>query len=234
MAEEQRLRASRIRYAFCIVVILVVIGSTIAYLYYLQKKRKKEQEYQALMTRYLNTRQELGTITQELMLLRTYTKSTIETETLLQTKEQRVQILEEDLRNYQHILHQLKAADRESILRNSDIVHRLRQMTGIHTVRQGAKIALAEKERPNQEDWNLLIEMVKQCLPLFYAHLNSHLLTDQEWKTCLLLRIGFKPNEVSMLLDTLPSRVSKLKALINKKLFNEDGPESLIRNFKSI
>ncbi len=234
LADEQKLRVTRIKFALCVLVILFIIAGAMAYLYFLQKKRKREREYQSLMTQYFNTKQELGITKEELTILRNHTESTNETDALLHDKEQRIHVLEEDLSKYQHVIQELKAADKESILKNSDIVRKLQKMTEVHTIRQGAKLSIVEKQTPTSDDWTLLKEMIHQCLPLFYAHLSGHLLTEQEWKTSMLLRIGFKTNDVALLLDTRPSRVSKLKILINKKLFNEERSESLMKNMRSL
>ena len=235
IAEQEKERATMNRLMLFIVIILFSIGSTFTYFHYLHKKQQREREYQFLMMQYLQIQQKFKSATNELQILKNLSDRSAEAETLLEEKEQQITFLEKELNRYTQEFQRLKSSDRETLLKNSDIVKKLKGMLEVHTIRQGSKVYLAEKETPSQTDWMLLAETVKQCLPLFYSRIMERgYLTDQEWKTAILLRIGFKANEVANLLETLPSRVSKLKILINGKLFNASDTESLMSNLSSI
>ena len=234
-AQIQRRKVVRTRLILIAVILLFSTGGLIFYQYVLQRKRKRERAYQLLMNKFLHAQDDLKDSAAELSLLREHLLHSRETELLLAKKESQLSSLQSLVDQYKETFKRIKAVDRESILRNSDIVLSFREMVEIRTIRQGSKISLKEKQLPTQEEWQQLYKTVQHCLPFFYSTISSgKKLTEQEWKATILFRIGFKAQDVATLLDTLPSRVSKLKSLINEKLFNQEYPESLIRNLNAL
>jgi hypothetical protein len=68
-------------------------------------------------------------------------------------------------------------------------------------------------------------EQIFKCFPGFkdFISKNEYPLKDKEYKTCLLIRIGFKPKMVSHMLDVDPSYISNIRAEMLQKLFNLAG-----------
>ena len=52
---------------------------------------------------------------------------------------------------------------------------------------------------------------------------HEHHLNEKEFKTCLLIRVGFKPQIVSHMLEVDPSYISNIRSEMLQKLFNLSG-----------
>ena len=48
-------------------------------------------------------------------------------------------------------------------------------------------------------------------------------LNDKEYKTCILIRAGFKPKSISNMLNVGPSYISNIRTEMLQTLFNMDG-----------
>ena len=80
-------------------------------------------------------------------------------------------------------------------------------------------------QKPTNEEWHQMEEQIFKCFPGFkdFISKNEYQLKDKEYKTCLLIRIGFKPKMVSHMLDVDPSYISNIRAEMLQKLFNLAG-----------
>ena len=79
--------------------------------------------------------------------------------------------------------------------------------------------------KPTDVEWNQMEEHIFKCYPGFkdFISKNEYQLNYKEYKTCLLIRIGFKPKMVSHMLDVDPSYISNIRAEMLQKLFNLAG-----------
>ena len=59
-------------------------------------------------------------------------------------------------------------------------------------------------------------------------------LTYQEELVCLLLREGFTPSNIAVLLDVSQQRITNLRTTINRKLFREKGTLGLDIRLKQL
>lgn len=84
---------------------------------------------------------------------------------------------------------------------------------------------------PTAKEWQTLRKMVKNYFP----RLNSLLLQnknigEQEFKVCILTYMGFKPSEITIILDASSQSVTNAKASVNDKLFGNKSAAHLYSN----
>ena len=79
---------------------------------------------------------------------------------------------------------------------------------------------------------------VFELYPQFHQFLDNHasLLNDKEYKTCILIRAGFKPKSISNMLNVGPSYISNIRTEMLQTLFNIAGTpkdfDSMIKNME--
>jgi hypothetical protein len=80
-------------------------------------------------------------------------------------------------------------------------------------------------QKPTNAEWEQMKEQIFKCYPGFkdFISKHEHHLNEKEFKTCLLIRIGFKPKMVSHMLGVDPSYVSNIRSEMLQKLFNLSG-----------
>ena len=80
------------------------------------------------------------------------------------------------------------------------------------------------KKEISAEQWKALEQMFSREHPIFYALVNSsEKLTITDRRICLLIRLGFKPKDISAIMGMDKSNVSNARSRIYKKLFGEKG-----------
>lgn len=93
-------------------------------------------------------------------------------------------------------------------------------------------------QEPTAEEWQLIEEQVFELYPQFHQFLDNHasLLNDKEYKTCILIRAGFKPKSISNMLNVGPSYISNIRTEMLQTLFNIAGTpkdfDSMIKNME--
>ena len=77
-------------------------------------------------------------------------------------------------------------------------------------------------QKPTNAEWEQMKEQIFKCYPDFkdFISKHEHHLNEKEYKTCLLIRIGFKPKTVSYMLEVDPSYISNIRSEMLQKLFN--------------
>ena len=80
-------------------------------------------------------------------------------------------------------------------------------------------------QKPTNTEWEQIKEQVFKSYPGFKDFMSKHEyeLNDKEYKTCILIRIGFKPKMISYMLEVDPSYISNIRAEMLQKLFNLSG-----------
>ena len=94
----------------------------------------------------------------------------------------------------------------------SDIVIRLRQKAG-------------KKESTNVAELRELKDAAIKHIPVFIQTLGntSYELQRHETYLCILIKAGFRPSEIAILMNLTPQNISNLRARLNKKMFNTDN-----------
>lgn len=85
---------------------------------------------------------------------------------------------------------------------------------------------------PTEKEWSTLKKIMDEKIPSFIQKLYSdkYGLTENEIKTAILVRLGFIPSEISVLLYLSPQRITNIRSSINMKLFKAKGTKLLRYN----
>ena len=80
-------------------------------------------------------------------------------------------------------------------------------------------------QEPTAEEWQQIERQLFEVYPQFHDFMETHkgLLNDKEYKTCILIRAGFKPKSISNMLSVGPSYISNIRTEMLQTLFNMDG-----------
>ena len=80
-------------------------------------------------------------------------------------------------------------------------------------------------QKPTNAEWEQMKEQLFKYYPDFrdFMSKHEHQLNDKEYKTCLLIRMDFKPKMVSHMLEVAPSYISNFRTEMLQKLFNLSG-----------
>ena len=80
-------------------------------------------------------------------------------------------------------------------------------------------------QKPTNVEWEQMKEQLFKYYPDFrdFMSKHEHQLNDKEYKTCLLIRMDFKPKMVSHMLEVAPSYISNIRTEMLQKLFNLSG-----------
>ena len=76
----------------------------------------------------------------------------------------------------------------------------------------------------NNEHWLQLREEVERLFPTFYHILNARTeLNSNEYKVCLLVKSGFDPFEIEVLMDKKHTYASNIRKRLHKKIYGYEG-----------
>lgn len=197
-------------------VLLIIVVIVWRYRVYSIRQRKKLQEvthsYNEVWLKYKKAISEFKILQEE-------------QSALIVSKREEIDSLKEQITDYYDYFTQLKQQQKTAALLDSEIVN---------TFKNKAKGKLHEPI-PNEEEWNSLISLFSQCMPIFYNSISaSEKLSQQEQRVCILIRLLFAEGEIAVLMNTSIQRVTNIKARVNKKLFGEEKAITLIQHLKKI
>lgn len=89
---------------------------------------------------------------------------------------------------------------------------------------------------PEVSEWTALQDLVEKSLPEFYQRLcqSRSELTEKEFRACLLMRLHFIPSEIAVLLEMTKQRVTNMRGVINRKLFQQIGAKTVDQNLNQL
>lgn len=195
--EAERMKTTALAVALVLLVVLSVFT-------YIIRKRREEMRCRELrhrhdidaLTRAQTDLQQLLTLTEE------------ERDALAKEKREAI----ERLQSLETLQRHVDEATVEERLANADIARRFRQM------------ALNPTAKPTAEEWQALRSMVNSEVPGFYSTLNNgHVLRPDEYNLCMLLRLHFKPLEISNLTGISQKNVSAMRRRLLQKVLGRDG-----------
>ena len=84
-------------------------------------------------------------------------------------------------------------------------------------------------QQPTYEEWEQIGSKIFLCYPGFKEFLSRHepLINEKEYKTCLLIRIGFKPTIIGLMLGVSSSYITELRSKMLQKLFGMSGTSKM-------
>ena len=136
------------------------------------------------------------------------------------TEEERDELAKERLQSMETLQRNVDAATVEERLANADIARRFRQ------------IADNPLAHPTPEEWQELRSMINSEVPGFYSTLNNgHILRPDEYDLCILLRLHFKPLEISNLTGISQKNVSAIRRRLLQKVLGRDGKPAEFDDF---
>lgn len=180
---------------FFIIVIYVIVREV-------HKRRKEERaEYQNKVSLLAKTQADV-------IKLRSYGS---ELNQMLTAKENETTKLLAEIEKYKERIGQQKLSS-DALLENSEAYILLKKT---------ADKALVLSE----EEWQYAFMMVVDILPNFYKLISSKRLefNDNEFKTCILLRLHFTSKDVANMLGVTQPYITKICRSLMQKLFKEDG-----------
>lgn len=97
------------------------------------------------------------------------------------------------------------------------------------------KIA-AKLSVPSSKEWADLEDAIERFIPRFmdYITCQEFDLTEKERYVCILTRLHFMPSEIGILLNASKQRVSNLRSILNKRLFNTNGSKTFDHNIANV
>ena len=88
---------------------------------------------------------------------------------------------------------------------------------------------------PTETEWKQLDLLARERFPHLTATLKKcETLSLQEWRTCILVRLGFKNGEIALLLRASIQPITNIKAGANQKLFGTRSAMPLARNMSKL
>ena len=84
-------------------------------------------------------------------------------------------------------------------------------------------------QQPSHDEWEQMAQHLFLCYPGFKDFLSQHatLINDKEYKTCLLIRIGYKPTNIGAMLEVSSSYITELRTKMLLKLFGMSGSSKM-------
>ena len=187
-----------------VLALLLILLTALSVFTYIIRKRRAE-----VRRRELRHRQDIDTLTRtqtELQQLLTLTEE--ERDTLVKEKREAI----ERLQSMETLRRHIDEATVEERLANSDIARRFRQVAG------------NPLSQPSAGEWQALRSMINSEVPGFYSTLNNgHVLRPDEYDLCILLRLHFKPLEISNLTGISQKSVSAMRRRLLQKVLGHDG-----------
>lgn len=221
--EHERIAAKKTqeanRYKNIIVVSFVVFGMIAYYCYrYIKKQQqRKKEELIAANREYVSLLEQYKKLQDDMQL------SQHDIDEFRKEKERETLQLLQKLAHYQDAPELSKHWNAERAMLDSPLVSELHQLAS--QAKSASQVQLKE-----------LREFIQKELPAFFTKINSKeaLLTPQEVYVCILIRLQFSQGESTALFDVSKQRMNNIKRSINKKLFREDGAQTLNNNIFSL
>ena len=168
--------------------------------------RRRREEMRRRERRHRQDIEALARAQTELQQLLTLTEG--ERDALIREKSDAI----ERLQSLESLQRRVDEATVEERLANAGIARRFRQ------------IALNPVTKPTNEEWQALRSMLNSEVPGFYSTLNNgHILRPDEYNLCMLLRLHFKPLEISNLTGISQKNVSAMRRRLLQKVLGRDG-----------
>ena len=207
---DKALEAERMK-TTALAVVLMLFAVLSVFMYVVRKRREE------MRRRERHHRQDIEALARaqtELQQLLTLTEG--ERDALIREKSDAI----ERLQSLESLQRRVDEATVEERLANAGIARRFRQ------------IALNPVTKPTNEEWQALRSMLNSEVPGFYSTLNNgHILRPDEYNLCMLLRLHFKPLEISNLTGISQKNVSAMRRRLLQKVLGRDGKPSEFDDF---
>ncbi len=204
IAEEAREKAEKeqqkVRFTIFVLVVIIALGVVVGLRIY--EVRKKER------IKYEENLSSLAKTHSEVIQLRAHEQTLNK---LLQEKESKAVKLQEDIEAYKAKVG-LQKESSETRMQKSTIYSGLCKLAA-----KGVELT--------DDQWQQVYMMVIDTLPNFYKLISEkkYELSENEFKTCILIRLHFNPKTVANMVGLSPSSITKIRINMMEKLFGEGG-----------
>ena len=122
--------------------------------------------------------------------------------------------LEQRLKQYKKISEIPSVDEMEKEIRNSSVVQKM-LLIGSNKLR----------EIVTNTEWKEVEELFDCYLPRFYSvfHSPHYMTNDEDYHLCMLIRLGFKPKEISNLTGHSSQMITNIRSRLMQRVFNIDG-----------
>ena len=214
IAQENVIKSTTLRYKLILSLILIIaIILLLLHVYF-----KRQQRIRELREDYRNSLRQKQQVHDEILKIKSQ-----KYESLISDKEELIKMLNDKLER-----HSLTFAKEDLLneeLDSDEVVMRFREYV----------------KRPigdtlSSDDWKDLYEIIEQKIPgfRFYVNRDGNILSEKEYKICILVRLNFKPSDIGALLDLSSDNISNIRKRLLKKIFGEEGkPKDFDKLIKS-
>ena len=212
--DEEKNRKDKNKYIAIIVCIISIFGLAYIRSHYTKIRKKLTLELSKVNNDYLQTIKKMEKAKEEINILQE------NSDLFIKKKQQEITLLQQALQTYKAEYDKYNLIDKKRALMESNIVQAYKNM------------AKPKKDRksPTQEEWNELLSIFQQCLPLPYANISSNKLSTQEFQVSILTCLGMDNTEMSIILNSTSKAICNAKQKANKKMFNNNSASSLYTN----
>ena len=183
-----------------------------------------------LLLIYINRKNCLLAHIQEMQLKGLLLQTKSERDRILEENKERILILEQNLINAECENDILKE-EREILLlenRQIEIGRLISKENEAKWQSSSANKLIRERIRNNhgllRGDWSVIEEQFKVYYPELYLQLQGITsYSETEWRVTLLIRVGIRPSDISILLNKSDSAVAAIRRRIYKKVFKTEG-----------
>ena len=212
-AEQQARKARNARLWIVGIFIFAVLGLMFVFWVYREYKKKKQEEIGKLAVALESAKREYQDIQEELQRLKDkdYNK-------LIAEKEQKGKELKQTIEELADATGLPSAIDNLSDFESSKIVEVFRKK----------KDFISDNPIPNKAEWRALEVQFSKDMPSAYRILaKDKKLSPLELHVCMLLVLDFEDSSIVNLTDSISQTITKAKSRANKKIFNENGAQTL-------
>ena len=204
IAHQEQKKANQRTIIIWICVGIIIVICLLAFIIIRELTRKKKTVEQ----KYMQSQSVIEQAQRDIVKLKTNAEINKE---LISEKEQIIREQETIMKSLlRHDSNSQSLADRKLI--DTDIYKRFEQLS-------------TKGQQPTQEEWEQIEQQIFFCYPGFKDLLSKHgsAINDKEYKTCLLIRIGIKPTNISSMLGVASSYITELRTKMLQKLFGMSG-----------
>ena len=204
IAEEAREKAEKeqqkVRFTIFVLVVIIALGVVVGLRIY-EVRKKERMKYEENLSSLAKTHSEV-------IQLRAHEQTLNK---LLQEKESKAVKLQEDIEAYK-AKGGLQKESSETRMQKSTIYSGLCKLAA-----KGVELT--------DDQWQQVYMMVIDTLPNFYKLISEkkYELSENEFKTCILIRLHFNPKTVANMVGLSPSSITKIRINMMEKLFGEGG-----------
>ena len=134
-------------------------------------------------------------------------------EKLVKEKNEKIELLEDKITQYASLSKHFEPDTLEERLHSSSIYALFHSKLSNPTL------------PPSEQHWQELYDMINRELPRFFSILNSGKkpLSQDEYRLCILIRLGFRSKDCFVLMNIKPNRIANLRKSLLGKVFNQEG-----------